>query len=118
MKEEVEIKKLQTALSTILPRFPYFRVSVRRGLIWGKLVTNLTIPEIQSERQYPCQYIPLGKNKLLYRIIVNKNDLILECQHCLTDGYGGFIFLHSLIAEYYRVKGVTITESEGIFLPD
>ncbi|NPD89326.1 MAG: hypothetical protein HGN29_11420 [Asgard group archaeon] len=118
LKEDVEINKLHTALSNILPRFPYYRVSIRRGLFWGKWVTNLAIPEIQSERQYPCQYISLGRKRLLYRIIVNINQVTLECQHCLTDGYGGLIFLNSLIAEYFRIKGVILTEFNGIFLPE
>ncbi|MHA1953688.1 MAG: hypothetical protein ACW96U_07070 [Candidatus Heimdallarchaeaceae archaeon] len=118
LKEEVEIEKLQTALSNLLPRFPYYRVSLRKGLIWAKWVTNLSIPEIQSERQYPCQYISLGRNKLLYRVIVDKDKIALECQHCLTDGYGGFIFINSLIAEYFRIKGVKSSKCEGIFLPE
>ena len=118
LKEDVEVEKLQTALSNLLPRFPYYRVSLRKGLIWAKWVTNLSIPEIQSERPYPCQYISLGRNKLLYRVIVDNNKIALECQHCLTDGHGGFIFLNSLIAEYFRIKGVKSSGCEGIFLPE
>ena len=118
LKEEVELKKLHTALATILPRFPYYRVSVRRGLIWGKWVTNLEIPEIQPESQYPCQYISLGRKKLLYRIMVNKNKIALECHHSLTDGHGGLIFLNSLVAEYFRIQGIIINDWDGIFLPE
>jgi hypothetical protein len=117
LKEKVEIEKLQKALSNILPRFPYYRVSVRTGFIWGKLVTNLATPKIQSERPYPCQYIPLGSKKLLYRIIVNENKIALEGQHCLTDGYGGFIFINSLIVEYFRLKGIKSSACKDIFLP-
>lgn len=118
LKEEVELKRLHAALSNILLRFPYYRVSIRRGLIWGKWVTNLAIPEIQPEGQYPCQYISLGRKKLLYRIIVNKNKISLECQHCLTDGHGGLIFLNSIIAEYFRINGVISKDCNGIFLPE
>ena len=117
LKEKVDAKKLHEALSNILPRFPYFRVSIRRGLFWGKWVTNLTIPEIQSERPHPCQYISFGRKKLLYRVIVNENRIIFECQHCLTDGYGGTIFINSLVTEYFRVIGIKSKECEGIFTP-
>ena len=117
LKEEVELTKLQTALSTILPRFPYFRVSIRNGLFWGKFVTNLSIPEIQPESQYPCQYISFGRKKNLYRIIVNENQIVLECHHCLTDGYGALIFLNSLVAEYFRIIGFATDDWKGIFLP-
>ena len=116
LNEEIDKNKLQTALSTIIPRFPYYRVSIRKGLIWGKLVTNLSIPEIQPESQYPCQYMPFGKNKLLYKIIVDKNKVTLEFHHCLTDGHGGLIFLNSLIAEYFRIKGLSIEGWENILL--
>ncbi|MCG3220288.1 MAG: hypothetical protein H7641_02815 [Candidatus Heimdallarchaeota archaeon] len=118
LKEEVELERLRAALANILPRFPYFRVSIKRGFIWGKWVTNLAIPEIQSERQYPCQYIPFGRKKLLYRIIVTENKIALECQHCLTDGHGGLVFLNSIVAEYLRIKGVITKDWEGIFLPE
>ncbi len=116
LNEEIDSKKLQTAISTILPRFPYYRVSIKKGFFWGKLVTNLAIPEIQTDSKYPCQYIPFGRKNLLYKIIVDKNKVSLEYHHCLTDGGGGLIFLNSLIAEYFRIKGLSIEGWNDILL--
>ena len=118
LKELVDKEKLQEALTNVLPRFPYFRVSIRRGLIWGKWVTNLKVPEIQQEKKYTNQYMSQGRKRLLYRVIVNKNDINLECHHSLTDGHGGMIFLNSIIAEYYRIKGVKIENTSNILLPE
>ncbi len=116
LNEEIDTKQLQTAISNILPRFPYYRVSIRKGLIWGKLVTNLSIPKIEKENQYPCQYIPFGRNNLLYRILVDKNKISFEFHHCLTDGYGGLIFLNSLIADYFRIREESIEGWDNILL--
>jgi len=116
LNEEIDLKKLQTAISNILPRFPYYRVSIKKGFFWGKLVTNLAIPEIQAESKYPCQYIPFGRNNLLYKIIVDNYKISLEYHHCLTDGQGGLIFLNSLIAEYFRIKGLSIEDWNDILL--
>jgi NRPS condensation-like uncharacterized protein len=108
LNEEIDTNKLQRAISSIILRFPYYRVSIKKGLFWGKLVTNLAIPKIQTDSEYPCQYIPFGRKRLLYKIIVDNNKVSLEYHHCLTDGQGGLIFLNSLIAEYFRLKGLSI----------
>ena len=116
LNEEIDTKKLQTAISMILTRFPYYRVSIKKGFFWGKLVTNPAIPEIQTDSKYPCQYIPFGINRLLYKIIVDKSKISIEYHHCLTDGLGGLVFLNSLIAEYYRIKGLSIEGWKDILL--
>ena len=115
LKEKVDVKKLQEALANILPRFPYFRVSIKKGFIWGKWITNLSIPKIMLEGQNTNQYIPIGRKKLLYRILVNHNSIAIECHHSLTDGHGSLIFLNSLIAEYFKIKKVEIDNWENIF---
>ncbi|MHA1217886.1 MAG: hypothetical protein ACTSSN_12375 [Candidatus Heimdallarchaeaceae archaeon] len=115
LKENVDVKKLHKALANILPRFPYFRVSIKKGFIWGKWITNLSIPEIMPVEQYTNQYIPIGRKKLLYRILVNQNRIAIECHHSLTDGHGGLIFLNSLIAEYFNIKKTEIDNWENIF---
>ncbi|MFW9852893.1 MAG: hypothetical protein ACFFDS_08120 [Candidatus Thorarchaeota archaeon] len=116
LNEEIDTIKLQTAISTIISRLPYYRVSIKKGLFWGKLVTNLAIPKIQTDSKYPCQYIPFGKKNLLYKIIVDKSKISLEYHHCLTDGGGGLIFLNSIIAEYFRIKGLSIEDWNDILL--
>jgi NRPS condensation-like uncharacterized protein len=41
-----------------------------------------------------------------------------ELFHAVTDGYGASIVLKNVLAEYYRVKGETIPDEDGIFSPD
>ncbi|MHA1200216.1 MAG: hypothetical protein ACTSQF_12895, partial [Candidatus Heimdallarchaeaceae archaeon] len=103
-KEEVNIQILQKAIEKVLPRFPYFRTSIRKGIIWGSWVTNLSLPEIQEEPRFTNQYIPLGKNNLLYRIIVKNHRFSIECHHALTDGTGSMMFFRSIIVSYLQLK--------------
>jgi NRPS condensation-like uncharacterized protein len=115
LTEKVDKEILQKALTKILPRFPYFRVSLKKGFFWGKWMTNLAIPRIEDERGYTNQAIPFGKNRLLFRVLVNQNRISVEFHHILTDGNGSSIFLRSLLAKYFDIKGFSDSNWNNIF---
>ena len=117
LKENVDKENLHKALTRILPRVPYFRVSLTKGFIWGKWMTNLTIPNIEDDEGYTNQYIPFGRKNLLFRILVKQNRIAVEFHHILTDGYGSLVFLNSLLAEYFNLMGVITTDWDNILHP-
>jgi len=118
MRELVDVTLLQQALQTVLTRFPYFHVKLTRGLFqyhWKKVKD---FPQIEKEKEYPCQYIPVRNGKTFpYRIIANQNQIIIEVFHGLTDGNGALHFLRALIAEYLTLKGFTVKDWGDIFRP-
>ncbi len=117
-KEEIDKQILKQAIIEILPRFPFFRASINKGFFWGKWVTNLSTPEILPEVQYTNQYIPLGKNRLLYRIFVNQKRLAIEFHHALTDGTGSMTFFKSIISSYLKLKLNNNCDWGKLFCPD
>ncbi len=118
LKEEIDLEQLKLAISNILPRYPYYRVSIKKGLFWGRWQLNLSEPEILSDVKYSNNHIPLGTKNLLYRIYVKYNRLSIECHHALTDGTGSMMFFKSIIVSYLQHKHKLEADWEKIFHPD
>ncbi|MBI9104902.1 MAG: hypothetical protein JEY99_20970 [Spirochaetales bacterium] len=118
LKEPVTVSVLQTALGNIMPRFPYFRVHLRRGLFWYYFETNPGTPEVQMENPYPCSRINLTRHVFPFRVIAYGRRIALEVSHMLTDGAGVLTFLKALTAEYLSLKGVPIDDWGDIFRKD
>ena len=55
LREPVDQGVLQAALERLMPRFPYFRVRLRRGLFWHYLEEIPGAPAVRSERRAPCR---------------------------------------------------------------
>jgi hypothetical protein len=118
MQDRVHLVNITKALHSILPRFPYFRVSLKKGIFWYYLEENLELPEISAEAGDPCQYIPVYTGCLPFRLIIYYNRIMIEFNHALTDGAGSTIFMNSLVSEYLELQGKSIEEFDGRFLPD
>ncbi|MEA2069784.1 MAG: hypothetical protein U9O98_00685 [Asgard group archaeon] len=105
LSKPVDEKILTKAANTVLPRFPYYSVILKRKYGWYYWQETKKHIFIENERPYPCQYIPIKEEKRLpFRIIASKKDIIVEFHHSVTDGYGGLNFLRTLIAQYYSLK--------------
>jgi len=91
-----------------------FRV-VKKGFFWGKLITNLKIPEIEIYDGNTNQRLPFGEKRLLFRILVKQNRIAVEFHHILTDGYGSSVFLNTLLVEYFKLKGISVIDWNNIF---
>ena len=89
LKEPIDPALLQQALDLTLPRFPTYKVAIRKGLFWRYLEpNNRPGPFVQEDNKNPC--MP---------------------HHCLGDGTGGMSLLQTLTAVYLELLGHKITPS-------
>lgn len=113
LNEEIDPELLQKALDMTLPRFPSYKVAIRRGLFWRYLEPNnrpgpFVCPDIRN----PCMPMPFkAANRYLLRVYYYGRRISLEAHHCLGDGTGGMHVLQTLAAVYLGLKGHQITPS-------
>ena len=67
LKEEIDPVLLQKALDKTLPRFPTYKVTIRKGLFWRYLEpNNRPGPYVQEDIKNPCMPINFkGKKRML-----------------------------------------------------
>ena len=113
MKEEIDPVLLQTALDMTLPRFPTYKVAIRKGLFWRYLEqNNRPGPYVTPDIKNPCMPMPFkANNRYLLRVYYYGRRISLEAHHCLGDGTGGMCVLQTLIAVYLKLSGRPITPS-------
>lgn len=111
LKEEIDPLTLQQALDLTLPRFPTYKVAIRKGLFWRYLEpNNRPGPFVQPDIKNPCMPMPFkGNNRYLIRLYYYGRRISLEAHHCLGDGTGGMCLLQTLTSAYLRLKGHTVT---------
>lgn len=116
LKEEVDPELLQKALDITLPRFPTYKVSIRRGLFWRYLeYNNRPGPFVCPDIKNPCMPMPFkAGNRYLLRVYYYGRRISLEVHHCLGDGTGGMCVLQTLTAVYLGLKGCKITPSDFV----
>ena len=113
LKEPVTLPLLERALKEIMPRFPYYQVSLKPGFFWYFLENNPRTPPVEGDSLSPCMDFPLKKRGMfLFRVRVYKTRIAVEFSHILTDGTGALIFLKTLTAQYLRLRGTTIIPDE------
>ena len=119
LKDYVNVIDLQTALDNIMIRFPYYHVTAKRGFRWFYWQSTKKKVKVTHDREYPCQFIPIREpNTIPFRVMVNKNQIIVEFNHSLTDGTGALIFLKALLGEYFHVRGMAVDDWGDLFRPD
>ena len=113
MKEEIEPVLLQKALDMTLPRFPTYKVAIRKGLFWRYLEpNNRPGPFVTPDIKNPCMPMPFKtNNRYLLRVYYYGRRISLEAHHCLGDGTGGMCVLQTLIAVYLKLQGHPVTPS-------
>ncbi|HOO29159.1 MAG TPA: alcohol acetyltransferase, partial [Lachnospiraceae bacterium] len=117
LKEEIIPDLLQQAVDQTLPRFPSFKVALRKGLFWRYLEpNNRPGPFIEEDIINPCMPMDFKANhRYLIRIYYYQNRISLEVHHSLADGSGGMYLLQTITAVYLRLCGHDIT-CEGYVL--
>lgn len=114
--EDVNALALQEALIKIMPRFPSFAVTLRRGLFWYYLEANNQVPLVVEDAGYPCKRLgDLMSQGFLFRVTYFGQHIIMECFHGLADGAGAIEFLKTLLYEYFMLCGYSI-DAEGMVL--
>ena len=110
LKEEVEPELYQTAVDHTMPRFPTYKVAIRKGLFWRYLEPNHRPgPFVKRDVKNPCQPMSFKmNNRYLVRFYYYRNRMSLEAHHSLGDGTGGMCLLLTVLAEYLRLKGYSL----------
>jgi len=114
LQEPVKPELLQRICDRILPRFPYYRVRLRRGFFWNYLEENLSHFRVKPEQHFPCQ--PPSKKLdggYLFRVLHYENRISVEFSHVLTDGNGATVFLNTLLREYLQEIGAPVVHWNG-----
>ncbi len=117
LKEVINPAILQTALDKTLPRFPTYKVAIRKGLFWRYLEpNNRPGPYVMKDISNPCMPMPFkGNMRYLVRVYYYKNRISLEAHHSLGDGTGGMCLLQTLTAAYLGLLGHPV-KPEGFVL--
>ncbi|MDQ1771931.1 hypothetical protein GQR60_05160 [Labilibaculum sp. A4] len=107
LNERVAIKHLFSAIELAEKRFPYFKVSLRKGFFWYYLEQIDDPVKVTGDTGRLCQaFDRKDSNKLLFRILVRKNEISVEFSHILTDGAGLLQFLKAILIYYFNEKGM------------
>lgn len=115
LRTPVDAAVLQSALDALMPRFPYFRVRLRKGLFWHYLEEIPGAPRVRSERRAPCRRMTRADDgPWQFRVLVFGQRIAVECSHVLTDGAGALVLLRALLAEYLERLGAAVPDDEGI----
>jgi len=104
MKEPVDSEKLQRAVDRTMPRFPGFRVRIRKGAFWCYFEPNEKPgPFVKPDIANPCQPIREKQdNDWLIRFYYYENRISFEAFHAISDGAGALTFFRTILAEYLR----------------
>ena len=104
MKEEVVPQLLQMALTFTIKRFPSFATVIKAGVFWHYLDSTKKRFSIEEEKVMPL--MPISSMRIQsFRVLYYQNRISIEYFHVLTDGYGGSVFLNTLVGEYLRLQG-------------
>lgn len=117
LNERVNFACLMAAIRKTESRFPYFKVSLKKGFFWYYLeyIQQQLTPVFDN--QGLCRgFSNRERNILLFRIAVIKNRISVEFSHVLTDGTGASVFLTTLLEAYFSEKGCRRDEFPGIDL--
>ena len=116
MKETVDPEALQRAVDCTMPRFPGFRVRIRKGAFWCYFEPNEKPgPFVRRDIANPCQPIREKRdNDWLIRFFYYEKRISFEAFHAISDGAGALTFFRTLLAEYLRERGVEIPPDPSI----
>ncbi|MEG2575851.1 MAG: hypothetical protein RSA41_07445 [Christensenella sp.] len=116
LDELVNKGRLQEALVKIMPRFPTFAVTLRRGMFWYYFEPNQALPIVKEETGFPCKRLKdFINNGFLFNIMYYKKNVVMECFHGLADGAGAIEFFKTLMYEYFKLCGYDM-DAEGMVL--
>ena len=117
LKEQIDPDLLQLALDRTLPRFPTYKVAIRKGVFWRYLEPNARPgPYVRRDIKNPCMPMHFkGNNRYLIRVYYYGSRIALEAHHCLGDGTGGMCLLQTLTAVYLELTGHPV-RPEGFVL--
>lgn len=113
LKDKIIPELLQKALDMTLPRFPTYKVAIRKGLFWRYLEPNTRPgPFVMQDIKNPCMPMPFkANNRYLLRVYYYDRRISFEAHHALGDGTGGMCVLMTLVSVYLGLLGHSVTPS-------
>ena len=116
MDRQVDPAALQRAVDRTMPRFPGFRVRIKKGLFWHYFEPNdAPGPFVRPDMANPCQPVRFRENNgWLVRFFYYEKRISLEVFHALSDGAGALTFFRTLLAVYLRELGEDIPSGSGV----
>lgn len=116
MTEQVDPAALQRAVDRTLPRFPVFRMCLRRGAFWYYLEPNQRPgPFVRPDIANSCQPMRFGEEDgWMVRFFHYERRISLEVFHALSDGAGALVFFRTLLAAYLGELGHPVPPGEGL----
>lgn len=119
LESEIDPEILTRALRKTLERVPYFAVSLKKGVFWYYLETCRKPVRVEPDVMDPMRPWSAREAKgYLFRVRYYQKRIAVEYFHALTDGYGGLVFLKTLIAFYLELLGVPYTSGSGVLDKD
>lgn len=113
----VDRDKMEEALTSVIKRFPYYQVYLKKGFMSYYFERTEDIPQLEVDGYWTNGYVNFHEEQFLIRLKYSGNQITIETSHILTDGFGTLSFLYSLLAEYYRMDGIDAGESPFVFHP-
>ena len=116
MTERVDPVALQRAVDKTMPRFPGFRVRMKKGAFWCYFEPNEEPgPFVKKDIANPCQPVRVKEdNGWLVRFFYYERRISVEVFHAISDGGGAVVFFRTLLAVYLREMGYDIPADDGI----
>ena len=116
MTEKVDPKALQRAVDRTMPRFPGFRVRIKKGAFWYYFEPNdAPGPFVKEDISNPCQPVRFKQDDgWLVRFYYYERRISIEVFHAVSDGGGALVFFRTLLAVYLREMGHAIPNGPGI----
>ena len=116
MDRPVDRPALQRAVDKTMPRFPTFRVRIKRGAFWYYFEPNdAPGPFVKDDISNPCQPVRFQEdNGWLVRFYCYECRISVEVFHAVSDGGGALVFFKTLLAVYLRETGREIPNACGI----
>jgi len=119
LTEPVHLPSLSAALARIAPRFPYYMVDLHRGFFWNYLQPLEKVPAPVPDQRHPVQDFDVRKRgQFPFRVRVRGRRIALEMHHALSDGGGALVFFKTLLAWYFRLRGIESEAAPDVFDPD
>lgn len=106
LKQRINIKYLFKAVRSIEPRFPYYKVIIKKGFFWYYLESADFLTRVVVDDRIPCRRFKNGGH--LFRILVKENRLSVEFSHLLADGSGTYEYLKTLLVQYFLLLEIDI----------
>lgn len=110
LQNEVDPAILRKALDNTLKRIPSFNVRIRRGAFWYYFEKNPNEAPIKPDIRNICYRINFKENNgFLFRLYYRGKRINVDVYHALCDGYGAVVFLGTLVGEYLRLEGKSVS---------